>query len=71
MLYWHLITRIKEHGRPKAPITIHMKSCVHVLTMDDVSTMSKYKSRNHLMTMEVVFINQLRPQLNTKDEYKS
>ena len=68
----HLLTRIKEHGRPKAPVTLHMTTCQHVLSMDDVIILtSKAKSADHLMTLEALLIDQLRPTLNTKDEYKS
>ena len=68
----HLLTRIKEHGRAKAPVTIHTRSCQHSLTMDDVEvSCSKAKSDDHLMTLEELFIEQFAPQLNTKDEYKS
>ena len=68
----HLLTCIKEHGRPKAPVSLHMESCQHKLTMDDVAIFApKSKSADHLMTLEALFIEQLHPELNTKDEYKS
>ena len=51
---------------------LHMRACQYSLSMDDVTILSsKYKSAIQLMTLEALFINQLRPQLNTKDEYKS
>ena len=68
----HLITRIKEHGRKNAPVSIHMRSCQHTLTIDDVTILKACShSTRHLMTLEALFINQLKPQLNTKDEYRS
>ena len=68
----HLITRFKEHRKPKAPVAVHVKACKQALTIENVTILSsKCKSENHLMTLEALFINQLRPQLNTKDEYKS
>ena len=68
----HLLTRIKEHGRPKAPVSMHMESYQHKLSMDDVTILaSKSKSADHLMTLEALFIEQLHPKLNTNDEYKS
>ena len=49
-----------------------MESCQHKLTMEDVAILaSKSKSADHLMTLEALFIEQLHPKLNTKDEYKS
>ena len=68
----HLITRIKEHGKPKAPVNIHMEQCNHTLSIDDVIILtSRSRSANHLMTLEALYIHQLSPRLNTKDEYKS
>ena len=68
----HLITRIKEHGRKNAPVSIHMTSCQHTLTMDDVTILkASSRSTRHLMTLEALFINQLKPRLNTKDEHRS
>ena len=32
----HLATRIGEHGSTKVPVSIHMKSCGHSLSMNDV-----------------------------------
>ena len=68
----HLITRIKEHVRKNAPVSIHMTSCQHTLTMDDVTILkASSRSTRHLMTLEALFINQLKPRLNTKDEHRS
>ena len=40
--------------------------------MDDVAILKRSsRSTRHLMTLEALFINQLKPQLNTKDEYRS
>ena len=40
--------------------------------MDNVTILATSSlSANHLMTLEALFIDHLRPQLNTKDEYKS
>ena len=64
-------TRIGEHGSAKAPVSLHMKSCGHSLSMDDVSILTTCtKSVVQLMTFEALYINQLKPELNTRDEYK-
>ena len=40
--------------------------------MDDVTVLySGVKNVNHLMTLVALFIDELKPALNTKDEYKS
>ena len=68
----HLITRIKEHRSLKAPVGSHMNSCACNLSIGDVEIVaSSSKSERHLMTLEALFINQLKPELNTRDEFKS
>ena len=67
----HLITRIKEH-KSSGPVRMHFKSCKSVVSMDDVSILSaNSKSEIHLLTLEALFISDIKPNLNTKDEYKS
>ena len=40
--------------------------------MDDVDVLSmSLKSSGHLMTLEALWIKELKPALNTKEEYKS
>ena len=68
----HLSTRIKEHQRA-GPVKEHMKnSCNRELSLDDVIILcSSSRSMNHLMTLEALMINAFKPNLNTKDEYRS
>ena len=68
----HLITRIKEHRSAKAPVGAHMRSCDCELSIDDVEIVtSSSRSEKHLMTLEALLINQLKPELNTRDEFRS
>ena len=67
----HLITRFKEHLYESKPVGKHMKSCNYDVTIDDVTILSSNsKSMKHLMILEALFINELRPTINTRDEYK-
>ena len=67
----HLIYRIKEHRR-NGPVASHMMECNCDLTMDIVTILcSSSKSEFHLMTLEALMINAIKPTLNTKDEYRS
>ena len=67
----HMITRMKEH-RKSGPVGSHFKRCDLELTMDDVTILcSTSKSMYYLMTMEALFIEQFKPTINTKDEYRS
>ena len=39
--------------------------------MDDVSILATTKSMHQLLVLEALFINDEKPLLNTKDEYRS
>eukprot|EP00794_Sanderia_malayensis_P010390 gene10390-11471_t len=67
----HLQCRIKEHER-NVPVSNHLKNCDCELSMENVLILcSTFKSVYHLMTLEALMINELKPILNTKDEYRS
>ena len=64
----HLTTRFKEHKR--SPVGKHFRN--RELTIDNFSIIAKSsKNEQHLMTLEALLIKDLKPELNTKDKYKS
>ena len=66
----HLITRMKEH-RSSGPVGSHFKRYGCELSIDGVAIVcNTSKSIYHLMTLEVLIIEQFKPILNTKDEYR-
>ena len=69
----HLTTRCKEHSRPSTPVSSHMISCNYQPTIeDDVTIVANFtKSQKHLETLKALCINELKPGINTKDEYRS
>ena len=68
----HLLYRFKEHMNPKTPVGSHLKQCSETIACEDTEILAaSNRGENHLMTLEALWINQLRPQLNTKDEYRS
>lgn len=67
----HLLTRIKEHSRASSPVGLHFRACDSIVTMDDVKILATAKFQKQLMILEALFINELKPLINTKDEYKS
>ena len=68
----HLLSRFKEHRREQSPVGKHFADCNCVLSMNDVSILAvSLKSVTHLMTLEALWINEINPCVNTKDEYKS
>ena len=69
---WHLLNCIKEHCRKVTPVGSHFTSCNHTLEMDDVCILAGcVLSVVGLMTLEVLWINCIKPSLNTKEEYRS
>ena len=67
----HLQTRYKEHKDKKGPVKTHFELCNVQLSLEDVSILaSTIKTQEHLLTLEALFIKELNPVLNTKDEYK-
>ena len=67
----HLQSRVREHKR-NSPVAGHMRECNSVLTMDDVTILcTSTKSICNLMTLEALYIENIKPCLNTKDEYRN
>ena len=68
----HLLCRVREHKRRSSPVGSHFVACNTELTMENVKIIaSTLKSITYLMTLEALFINDIKPSLNTKDEYRS
>ena len=64
--------RYKEHIERKGPMRTHLKRCGSKLTEDDVDILaSSARSEGHLLTLEALFIKELRPRINTKEEWKA
>ncbi|XP_066929990.1 uncharacterized protein [Clytia hemisphaerica] len=68
----HLLSRIREHRNANTPVGSHFRSCNVELKMDDVKIIAQSaKSEFHLMALEALCIQAIKPSLNTKDEFKS
>ena len=70
----HVITRFKEHkGRKEGPVRMHfMRCCKRTPEFEDLEILgSTIKGEVHLLTIEALFIRAIKPDLNTKDEFKS
>ena len=69
----HLLHRTREHLGNRGIMRAHLDMCgVRDLNeMDDISILGHSNILCKLMTYEALFINQLKPSLNQKDEYKS
>lgn len=69
----HLQTRFKEHVQPGEPVGKHIRMCeVDLDFSKDVNILSTgTRSYVHLLTMEALYIDEIKPSINTKDEYRS
>ena len=62
--------RFKEHVGPRGIITNHFEECNQIPTENDVKVLGKHKGEK-LLTLEALYINKIKPTLNSKDEYRS
>ena len=68
----HMITRFKEHIQPSKPVAKHLRECRTSVKVNDVEILaSSARGEEFLLTLEALWIKQVGPALNTKDEYKS
>ena len=68
----HLQQRFKEHIGNKGPMKTHFENCAVTPTDDVISIIgSTSRSDARLLTLEALYIKELAPVLNTKDEYRS
>ena len=67
----HILTRFKEHqNRPQA-VRNHIRECGVNITMENVQLLkSSSRGEEHLLTLEALFIEESKPKINTKDEFK-
>ena len=68
----HLQRRFREHIGNKGPMKTHFETC-QITNIDDdmINILDRSNSLPRLLTLEALYINQFKPKLNTKDEYRS
>ena len=67
----HMLSRFKEHIRA-GPVKQHLTLCAATITEENVDILqSSARGEDFLLTLEALHIRELRPTINTKDEYKS
>ena len=69
----HLITRCGEHRtKTKKTVAKHLKACNAKITCDDFEILaSTSRGQDYLKTLKALYIRQINPTINTKDEYRS
>ena len=67
----HMTTRLYEHIHKAGPLKTHLQKCGTTLTGDNVEILhSTSRGESYLLTLEALYIRELKPDLNTKDEYR-
>ena len=67
----HLQVRFKEHLK-KGPVHAHIQECVGGVTQDNVDILgATSKGEMHLLTLEALWIREIKPVLNTMDTMRS
>ena len=67
----HLQARVKEHLK-KGPVKDHLETCVGGITQDSVDILgSTSKGEMHLLTLEALWIREIKPFLNTQDTMRN
>ena len=68
----HLLVRVREHRyRRKQVIRKHADDCNMEVTMDNFKILTKTNRNNDLLeTLEALFIKELKPDLNTKEDFR-
>ena len=68
----HLKTRLMEHLNPTAPVGKHLKECGTSVSIEEVEILASTSREDwYRLTLEALFIEELKPTMNTKDEYRS
>ena len=71
MLY-HLQACFREHIKNGGPVKTHITKCKTNITDGNVDILSSTsRGERYLMTLEALYIQELEPAINTKDEYRS
>ena len=68
----HICVRLREHMKPSAVAGKHFKACQsnRITTADVEILASSTRKGEYLWTLEALYIRELRPTINTKDEWK-
>lgn len=68
----HLQSRFREHTKNQGPMKRHMVHCNVTITENDVDILqSTSRGESYLLTLEALHIQELKPSINTRDEYRS
>ena len=63
--------RFREHMGNKGPVKTHLDICNISPDVGMIKVIGRASSLPRLLTLEALFIKQIKPELNTKDEFRS
>ena len=66
----HILTRYKEHMGSRGLLKRHFEDCGVTPFFDVVDILGRARGEK-LLTLEALFISEIKPSLNTKDEFRS
>ena len=68
----HLQVRFKEHIQKPGPMKTHLSNCNTTLSEQDIDILqASSRGEAYLLTLEALHQRELKPTINTKEEYKS
>ena len=68
----HLSTRLNEHKSRKGPVKDHFTQCNKQIDNECIKILdSTTQSDSYLLTLEALWIREIKPKINTKDEFRS
>ena len=68
----HLQTRVKEHIQKKGPMRTHLALCETTLSDENVEILqASARGEGYLLTLEALHIRDVKPTINTKEEWRS
>ena len=68
----HLTTRFNEHLTRKGPVKEHLEKCQIRADENCINILAAtHKGESSLLALEALWIREIKPEINTKDEFKS
>ena len=66
----HVTTRITEHQKKDSQVGQHMVECSGAMNDIEWKILDACRTVEKLMIIEAIYISNLKPALNTRDEYR-
>ena len=68
----HILSRFREHATRAQAVRKHFNKCGVELSMNSVDLLkTSSRGESHLLTLEALFIEEEKPKINTKEEWRS